>query len=145
MTILAATPIIAATADQPASVPSAGSLTDIGGVRVGHFTDTRRPTGCTAILFDNPATAGVDYDGSAPGESLGVMLQPVSPLDHIHGVLLTGGGPSDATMVYTMLVYVMGMMNLRLGEAAAVSTLFLPLLIALVLAVTILLQRKANA
>src|SRR5947208_6701642 len=93
MTILAATPIIAATADQPASVPSAGSLTDIGGVRVGHFTDTRRPTGCTAILFDNPATAGVDYDGSAPGESLGVMLQPVSPLDHIHGVLLAGGGP----------------------------------------------------
>lgn len=59
--------------------------------------------------------------------------------------LLTGGGPSDATMVYTMLVYVMGMMNLRLGEAAAVSTLFLPLLIALVLAVTILLQRKAEA
>ncbi|PYQ91594.1 MAG: peptidase S58 [Acidobacteria bacterium] len=93
MTILAATPIIAATAGQSAPVPSAGSLTDIGGVRVGHFTDTRRPTGCTAILFDNPATAGVDYDGSAPGESLGVMLQPVSPLDHIHGVLLAGGGP----------------------------------------------------
>ena len=59
--------------------------------------------------------------------------------------LLTGGGPSDATMVYTMLVYVMGMVNLRLGEAAAVSTLFLPLLVALVLAVTVLLQRKANA
>jgi multiple sugar transport system permease protein len=59
--------------------------------------------------------------------------------------LLTGGGPSNATMVYTMLVYVMGMMNLRLGEAAAVSTLFLPLLIALVLTVTVLLQRKANA
>ena len=59
--------------------------------------------------------------------------------------LLTGGGPSDATMVYTMLVYVMGMMNLRLGEAAAVSTLVLPLLIGLVLAVTVLLQRKANA
>ena len=59
--------------------------------------------------------------------------------------LLTGGGPSDATMVYTMLVYVMGMMNLRLGEAAAVSALFLPLLVALVLVVTILLQKKANA
>ena len=59
--------------------------------------------------------------------------------------LLTGGGPSDATMVYTMLVYVMGMVNLRLGEAAAVSTLFLPLLVGLVLAVTILLHRKAEA
>jgi multiple sugar transport system permease protein len=59
--------------------------------------------------------------------------------------LLTGGGPSDATVVYTMLVYQVGMLNLRLGEAAAVSTLFLPLLVGLVLAVTVLLQRKANA
>ena len=30
-------------AQQP--LPSAGSLTDVGGLRVGHFTDTRRPTG----------------------------------------------------------------------------------------------------
>ena len=48
---------------------AAGSLTDVPGVSVGHFTDTRRPTGCTAILFDAPAAAGVDYNGSAPGES----------------------------------------------------------------------------
>lgn len=74
-------------------LPPAGALTDVGGLRVGHFTDTRRPTGCTAILFDKPANAGVDYDGSAPGESLGVALQPVSPLDQIHAILLTGGGP----------------------------------------------------
>jgi L-aminopeptidase/D-esterase-like protein len=73
--------------------PGAGSLSDVAGVRVGHFTDPRRPTGCTVILFDQPATAGADYDGSAPGESLGVLLQPVSPLDRIHGILLTGGGP----------------------------------------------------
>ena len=71
----------------------AGSLTDVGGIRIGHYTDARRPTGCTAILFDAPVTAGVDYDGSAPGESLGVMLQPTSPLDSIHAILLTGGGP----------------------------------------------------
>ena len=74
-------------------LPPAGALTDVGGLSVGHFTDTRRPTGCTAILFDKPANAGVDYDGSAPGESLGVALQPVSPLDQIHAILLTGGGP----------------------------------------------------
>ena len=92
-TILAATPTIVPTARQSAPMSSAGSFTDIGGVRVGHFTDPRRPTGCTAILFDKAATAGADYDGSAPGESLGVMLQPVSPLDHIHAVLLAGGGP----------------------------------------------------
>ena len=80
-------------AAQNASGDAAGSLTDVAGIRVGHFTDPRRPTGCTAILFDEPVTAGADYDGSAPGEMLGVMLQPVSPLDRIHGILLTGGGP----------------------------------------------------
>ncbi len=74
----------------PAS--AAGSLTDVPGLRVGHFTDTRRPTGCTAILFDTAAAAGVDYNGSAPGESQVVMLQPVSPVDRIHGLFLTGGG-----------------------------------------------------
>ena len=72
---------------------AAGSIVDVGGIRVGHFTDSRRPTGCTVLLFDTPATAGVDFDGSAPGESLGVLLQPVSPLDQIHALLLTGGGP----------------------------------------------------
>jgi L-aminopeptidase/D-esterase-like protein len=77
-------------AQTPARAP--GSLTDVPGVRVGHATDTRRPTGCTAILFDRAAAAGVDYDGSAPGESQVVMLQPVSPVDRIHGLFLTGGG-----------------------------------------------------
>jgi len=70
-----------------------GSLTDVPGIRVGQVTDTRRLTGCTAILFEDDATAGVDYDGSAPGSHLGVLLQPVSPLDKIHGLLLIGGGP----------------------------------------------------
>jgi len=74
------------------TLPTGGSLTDVPGIRVGHFTDTRRPTGCTAILFDTPAAAGVDYNGSAPGESQVVLLQPVSPVDRIHGIFLTGGG-----------------------------------------------------
>ena len=90
-------PLAAAAGRQPPDTPGqpapAGSLTDVAGIRVGHYTDPRRPTGCTALLFDQPVTAGVDFDGSAPGESLGVMLQPTSPLDRIHAILLTGGGP----------------------------------------------------
>ncbi len=69
-----------------------GTLTDVPGIRVGHWTDTRRPTGCTAILFDGPAAAGADYASSAPAESFGVMLQPVSPVEQIHAIFLTGGG-----------------------------------------------------
>jgi L-aminopeptidase/D-esterase-like protein len=91
-TVIGAAPLSRAIASQSPQLPSTGSLTDVGGIRVGHFTDTRRPTGCTVILFDKPPTAGADYAGSAAGESLGVMLQPVSPLDRIHGILLTGGG-----------------------------------------------------
>ena len=81
------------------SNPGPGSITDVQGVRVGHYKDSRRPTGCTAILFDNEVSAGVDYDGSAPGEQLGVMLQPTSLLEGIHGILLAGGGPMGLAAV----------------------------------------------
>jgi L-aminopeptidase/D-esterase-like protein len=74
------------------AVAGAGSLTDVPGIRVGHFTETRRPTGCTAILFDSAFAAGVDYNGSAPGEAQIAMLQPVSPVERIHALYLTGGG-----------------------------------------------------
>ena len=71
-----------------------GSLTDVPGIRVGHFTDTRRPTGCTAILFDSAVAAGVDYNGSAPGEAQVVLLQPVSPVERIHArSAILGSGP----------------------------------------------------
>ena len=74
-------------------IPStAGTITDVPGIRVGHFTDKRRPTGCTVILFDNEATAGVDYDGSIPGSTMGVSIQAASTPNPIHGILLTGGG-----------------------------------------------------
>src|SRR5258705_12528551 len=66
-------------ASPPATPASAGSLTDVPGIRVGHFTDSRRPTGCTAILFDPDAAAGVDYATSAPGEAGGALFPPASP------------------------------------------------------------------
>ena len=78
---------------------SAASITDVPGIKAGHCTDSRRPTGCTALLFEGKTTAGVDYDGSAPGDHLGVMLQPASPVDTIHGILLSGGGPMGLAAV----------------------------------------------
>lgn len=83
--------------DQPPT--SSGSITDVPGIKASHYTDARRPTGCTALLFEGKATAAVDYDGSAPGSYLGVLLQPVSPIDTIHGLLMTGGGPMGLSAV----------------------------------------------
>jgi L-aminopeptidase/D-esterase-like protein len=91
--LLAAAPAVALPTNQSAAASPAGSIVDVGGLRVGHFTDPRRPTGCTVILFDKAVSAGADYDGSAPAESLGVVLQPASPLEQIHAILFAGGGP----------------------------------------------------
>jgi L-aminopeptidase/D-esterase-like protein len=70
---------------------SAGSIADVPGVKVGHFTDTRRPTGCTAVLFEDGAAGGVDFDGSGPEDFQAGMLQPGSALQTVWGVLLAGG------------------------------------------------------
>jgi multiple sugar transport system permease protein len=50
--------------------------------------------------------------------------------------LLTGGGPSNRTQVFTVLTYQLGLVNLRLGEAAAVPMLFFPLLLGLIVIVS---------
>jgi L-aminopeptidase/D-esterase-like protein len=71
--------------------PGEGHISDVPGVKVGHFTDSRRPTGCTAILFEDGATGGVDFDGSGPEDFQAGMLQPGSALQTIWGVMLSGG------------------------------------------------------
>ncbi len=68
-----------------------GSITDVGNIRVGHFTDTRRPTGCTVVLFENGAVAGVDVKGSAPGTRETDLLQPVNTVERVNAIVLAGG------------------------------------------------------
>jgi ABC-type sugar transport system permease subunit len=50
--------------------------------------------------------------------------------------LLTGGGPSNRTQVFTVLTYQLGIVNLRLGEAAAVPLMFFPMLAGLIVVVS---------
>ncbi|MBI4552721.1 MAG: P1 family peptidase, partial [Candidatus Latescibacteria bacterium] len=68
-----------------------GGLTDIDGIKVGHFTETRRPTGCTVILTEAGAVAGVDVRGGAPGTRETDLLNPVNTVEKIHGIVLSGG------------------------------------------------------
>ncbi|HUG24054.1 P1 family peptidase [Piscinibacter sp.] len=68
-----------------------GSITSVAGVLCGHFTDTRRPTGCTVILTPDGAVAGVDVRGAAPGTRETELLSPLNSVEKIHAVLLAGG------------------------------------------------------
>lgn len=69
----------------------AGSITDVPGIKVGHFTHSQRPTGCTVLIFEDGAATGVDFDGSAPGTYQVALLQPASFIQEIWGIVLSGG------------------------------------------------------
>jgi len=69
----------------------AGSLTDVAGLAVGHWTSDRRPTGCTVVLCPGGAVAGVDVRGGAPGTRETDLLRPENAVAEVHAVLLTGG------------------------------------------------------
>ncbi len=81
----------AARAPSTTALPPAGSITDVAGIEVGHFTDTRRPTGCTVILARDGAVGGVDVRGAAPGTRETDLLSPTNVVQQVHAVLLSGG------------------------------------------------------
>lgn len=85
--------------------PTDSCITDVPGIKVGHYTETRRSTGCTAILFEPPATASADYDHSTPGSYMGVRLLPTSLTVKLNGMLLTGGGAYGLDAVAGMMHY----------------------------------------
>lgn len=65
--------------------------THIAGIKIGNYTNLVAATGCTVILCEEGAVAGVDVRGSAPGTRETDLLRPVNLVDKVHAVLLTGG------------------------------------------------------
>ncbi|HSE98824.1 MAG TPA: P1 family peptidase [Blastocatellia bacterium] len=74
-----------------ARITIGGAITDVAGIKVGHFTDARRPTGCTVVLAEEGATGGVDVRGAAPGTRETDLLDPVNTVELVHAVMLSGG------------------------------------------------------
>ncbi|MBL8141185.1 MAG: P1 family peptidase [Acidobacteria bacterium] len=66
-------------------------LTDVPGLKVGHHTLTERPTGCTVILAEAGAVAGVDVRGGGPGTRETDLLDPVNMVQQVHAIVLSGG------------------------------------------------------
>jgi L-aminopeptidase/D-esterase-like protein len=83
-----------------------GFITDVDGIKVGHFTEMRRPTGCTVVLYERGAVAGVDVRGSAPGTRETDLLKPTNLVDKVNAIVLSGGsafGLDSATGVMRYL------------------------------------------
>jgi L-aminopeptidase/D-esterase-like protein len=67
------------------------AITDVIGIKAGHYTDIEAVTGCTVILCETGAVAGVDVRGSAPGTRETDLLRPMNLVEKIQGILLSGG------------------------------------------------------
>ena len=69
----------------------AGHIARVQGIQVGHFTDPRRPTGCSVVLCPQGAVGGVDVRGAAPGTRETDLLDPSHLVQQVHGITLSGG------------------------------------------------------
>jgi L-aminopeptidase/D-esterase-like protein len=74
-----------------AQTPANATLTAVAGIKVGHFTLSERPTGCTVILVDGDAIGGVSQRGGAPGTRETDLLDPLNMVDKVNAIVLAGG------------------------------------------------------
>ena len=66
-------------------------ITDVPGVAVGHWTDERARTGCTAVLLPEGTRASGEVRGGAPATREWELLAPERTVEHVDAVLLCGG------------------------------------------------------
>lgn len=66
-------------------------ITDVAGLRVGHAHDPVLFSGVTAVLFDEPAVAGVAVVGGAPAARDTQCLAPSGVVPGVDAIVLSGG------------------------------------------------------
>jgi len=66
-------------------------ITDISGIQVGHAQDYDALTGCTVVLCEKGAVAGVSQRGGAQGTRETDLLRPMHHIQKVHAILLSGG------------------------------------------------------
>ncbi len=67
------------------------SITDVTGVRVGHWTDAQARTGCTVIVPPEPNVTAFEVRGAAPGTRETALMAPGMSVESVQAILLTGG------------------------------------------------------
>ena len=66
-------------------------LSDVPGVRVGHWTNGEARTGCTVVLLPRKAVASGEIRGGAPATREFGLLEPWRMIPSIDAVVLSGG------------------------------------------------------
>jgi L-aminopeptidase/D-esterase-like protein len=66
-------------------------IDEIEGFKIGHAQDAAGATGCTVVLCERGAIAGVDVRGRAPATRETDLLRPGNTVERVHAVMLSGG------------------------------------------------------
>ncbi len=80
-------------------------FTGIEGICVGQATNAQYRTGCTVVLAEDGAVAGVDVRGGAPGTHGTDALRPENLIDRLHAVVLAGGSAFGLASVQGVMRY----------------------------------------
>ena len=67
------------------------TITAIGGIEVGHWTNAEAMTGCTVVVLPEPNVVTAEARGAAPGTREYALLQPGMRVEQMQAILLTGG------------------------------------------------------
>ncbi|MGI6004340.1 MAG: P1 family peptidase [Christensenellales bacterium] len=68
-----------------------GSITQVSGIRVGHSDDPRALTGCSVVICEEGATAGVSVRGASPGTRETDVARDGNMVERVNAVMLCGG------------------------------------------------------
>ncbi|WP_011580626.1 MULTISPECIES: P1 family peptidase [Chelativorans] len=66
-------------------------ITDVPGLRVGNSEDQTLKSGVTVVVCEEPAVAGVQVLGGAPGTRETDLLEPHNLVERINAIVLSGG------------------------------------------------------
>lgn len=66
-------------------------ITEVPGVRVGHWTDSVAMTGCTVIILPDGTVASGEVRGGAPATREFALLDPLKTVGAVDAVVLSGG------------------------------------------------------
>lgn len=67
------------------------NISEIEGFKIGQAQDELGATGCSVVICEKGASAGVDVRGGAPASRETELLKPVNLVEQIHAVMLSGG------------------------------------------------------